>query len=81
MILPICYLLGTFIECKYPYPRKVSEFEEYHEVTCHFLYGEDDSDEEESRTGYSVSQFHNIVYDQFTGCIQGGLHQKTRWYY
>lgn len=47
--------LGTYVECKHPYPREVNEFDEYHEVTCHFVYGYDESVEVESNIGLSVS--------------------------
>ena len=49
---------GTFVECKYPYPREINEFEEYHEVTCHFIYGEEDEQlPESSSVGLSVSVY------------------------
>lgn len=55
----VFYTLGSFIECKHPYPQTVNEFQEYNKVTCHFLYGDDESDDEERepRAGYSVSHY------------------------
>lgn len=48
--------VGSVIECRYPYPREVDEFQEYQEVACHFLHGKDSSGEEsDSRIGLSVS--------------------------
>lgn len=63
----ILYILGTYIECKHPYPHAIREYDEYHKVTCHFLYGNNDSDEEEAsaidknKVGLSVrAQLSNV---------------------
>ena len=60
-------LLGTSIECKHPYPHAIHEYNEYHRVSCHFLYGNNDSDEEgesdtdKNKVGFSVrAQLSNV---------------------
>ena len=53
------------MECKYPYPREVHEFDMYHTVTCHFLYGDIESDDDEqdmTLVGYSVSNYYNYYH-------------------
>ncbi|XP_011407437.1 PREDICTED: dual adapter for phosphotyrosine and 3-phosphotyrosine and 3-phosphoinositide-like [Amphimedon queenslandica] len=68
---------GSFLECKFPYPQKVNEFEEYNKVTCHFLYGDDDSDEDdETRVGYSAATKEGYIKKQ-GGQIKSW---KTRWF-
>jgi dual adaptor for phosphotyrosine/3-phosphotyrosine/3-phosphoinositide len=58
---------GTFVECRYPYPREVAEFEEYQEVTCHFIYGQDvpaDRNDDSSRVGLSVGSKEGYMRKQ-----------------